>query len=73
MLTEEDIYRVAEALSPVNKLVLQQFSPENTLDSQLKQERPWPQEKLEQVQRRVDQLLNVKHPKSTDGSHKNNQ
>ena len=44
-------------------LVLQQFSPENTLDSKLKHERPWSQEKLEQVQRQVDQLLISKQTK----------
>ncbi|HJX30987.1 MAG TPA: anaerobic ribonucleoside-triphosphate reductase activating protein, partial [Thermodesulfobacteriota bacterium] len=105
MLTEEDIYRVAEELYPVTTsyhvafksrsrrrrgidagvrfstsrsmtrrqqryanegdvvLVLQQFSPENTLDSKLKHERPWSQEKLEQVQRQVDQLLISKQTK----------
>lgn len=72
MLTEEDIYRVAEDLYPLNTLVLQQFSPENTLDSKLKHERPWPQEKLEQVQRRVDQLLTVRKPKLKDDAQKNN-
>ena len=72
MLTEEDIYRVAEDLYPLNTLVLQQFSPKNTLDSKLKHERPWPQEKLEQVQRHVDQLLTVRKPKPKDDSQKNN-
>jgi len=114
MLTEEDIYRVAEDLYPVTTschvafksrsrrrrgidagvrfstsrsmtrrqqrfanegdvvLVLQQFSPQNTLDSKLKQERPWPQEKLEQVQRRVDQLLTNRKPKPKNIASKNN-
>jgi pyruvate formate lyase activating enzyme len=105
LLTEEDIYRVAEDLYPVTTsyhvafksrsrrrrgidagvrfstsrsmtrrqqryanegdvvLVLQQFSPQNTLDSKLKYERPWAQEKLEQVQRHVDQLLISKQTK----------
>lgn len=72
MLTEEDIYRVAEDLYPLNTLVLQQFSPENTLDSKLKHERPWPQEKLEQVQRHVNQLLTVRKPKPKDDAQKNN-
>lgn len=57
LLTEEDIYRVAEALSPANALTLQQFSPENTLDPRLKRATPWAQEKLEQVQRQVNQIL----------------
>jgi pyruvate formate lyase activating enzyme len=70
MLTEEDIYRVAEDLSPMSKLLLQQFSPENTLDSKLKHKRPWPQEKLEQVQKHVDQLLTVRKPKPKDDSQK---
>ena len=69
MLTEEDIYRVAEDLYPLNRLVLQQFSPEKTLDSKLKHERPWPQEKLEHVQRQVDQLLTVRKVKPRDGSY----
>ena len=73
MLTEEDIYRVAEDLYPLNTLVLQQFSPENTLDPKLKHARPWPQEKLEQVQRHVDQLLTVRKPKPKDGSHNDSQ
>ena len=60
ILTEGDIYRVAEDLYPINKLLLQQFRPESTLDSKLKHERPWPQDKLEQAQRHVDQLLNTK-------------
>jgi len=113
LLTEEDIYRVAEDLYPVTTsyhvafksrsrrrgidagvrfstsrsmtgrqqryaneggvvLVLQQFSPQNTLDSKLRHERPWPQEKLEQVQRRVDQLLTVRKPKLKDDAQKNN-
>ena len=71
MLTEEDIYRLAEDLYPLNTLVLQQFSPENTLDSKLKHERPWPQEKLEQVQRDVNQLLTVRKPKLKDDAQKN--
>lgn len=66
MLTEEDIYRVAEGLYPLNRLVLQQFSPENTLDSKLKHERPWPQEKFEQVQRHVDQLFTVRKARRMD-------
>jgi len=53
-------------------LVLQQFSPQNTLDSKLKHERPWPQEKLEQVQRQVDQLLTVRKPKPNNIASKNN-
>ena len=68
MLTEENVYRLAEDLYPIKKLALQQFSPENTLDPTLKYERPWPQEKLEQVQRHVDQLLNIKRPKLKDSS-----
>jgi len=72
MLTEEDIYRLSEDLYPLNTLVLQQFRPENTLDPKLKHEQPWPQEKLEQVQKQVDQLLTVRELKSKDDSQKNN-
>ncbi|WAC06433.1 MAG: anaerobic ribonucleoside-triphosphate reductase activating protein [Thermodesulfobacteriota bacterium] len=71
MLTEEDIYRVAEDLYPIDKLLLQQFSPENTLDPQLKQETPWPQEKIEEVQRQVDQILTDRKTKPKDGLQKN--
>lgn len=56
-LTENDIYRLAQELAPVKKLVLQQFSPEKVLDPSLKNIKPWPLEKLEEVQNQVDQIL----------------
>ena len=61
MLTEEDIYRVAEELYPADTLALQQFSPKNVLDPNLKNIKPWNSEKLEQVQRQVNQIVGAKN------------
>ena len=57
MLTEEDIYQVAKELYPVKKFILQQFSPENPLNPELKKVVPWPQEKIERVQKKVNQII----------------
>ncbi|RLA95406.1 MAG: anaerobic ribonucleoside-triphosphate reductase activating protein [Deltaproteobacteria bacterium] len=57
MLTEEDIYQVAKELYPVKKFILQQFSPENPLNPELKKVVPWPQEKIERVQKKVNQIV----------------
>ncbi|MCX8012003.1 MAG: anaerobic ribonucleoside-triphosphate reductase activating protein [Desulfobacterota bacterium] len=58
LLTEKDIYRLAKELSPAKKLLLQQFNPEKVLNSELKKIKPWTQEKLDEVQKQVDQILN---------------
>ena len=57
LLSEKDIYGLAESLSPAKRLVLQQFQPENTLDPKLKQVQPWTQEKFEQLQQEVDKII----------------
>lgn len=57
LLTEEAIYRVARQLAPVKKFILQQFSPDNTLDPDMKRISPWPQKELDRVQQRVDEIL----------------
>jgi len=57
MLTEEDIYQVANELYPAKKFVLQQFSPENPLDTTLKDVAPWPQEKMDRLQHSVNRIL----------------
>jgi pyruvate formate lyase activating enzyme len=57
LLTEEDIYRVARDLAPVKKFILQQFSPENSLDPHLRKITPWPQKELDRVQHRVDEII----------------
>ena len=57
LLTEEDIYRVARELAPVKKFTLQQFSPENSLEPQLRGLSPWPQKELDRVQQRVDKII----------------
>ena len=56
-LTENDIYRLAQELAPVRKLVLQQFRPEKVLDPSLKNIKPWTPEKLKEVQNQIDQIL----------------
>ena len=57
LLSEEDIYRLAKNLSPAKNLILQQFQPESTLDPNLKEVRPWTQEKFEQMQQEVDKII----------------
>lgn len=57
MLTEEDVYRVANELFPAKHFILQQFSPGNTLDPKLKEVSPWPQEELDRIQKKVNQML----------------
>jgi pyruvate formate lyase activating enzyme len=57
LLTEEDIYQVARELAPVKRFTLQQFSPDNTLDPELKKISPWPQEELDRVQERVNEII----------------
>lgn len=57
LLTEEDVYHVARAIAPAPKMVLQQFRANQTLDPSLMGVSPWPQEKLDEVQRRVNRIL----------------
>ena len=57
LLTEDDIYRVARDLAPVKKFILQQFSPEDALDPTLRRISPWPQEELDRIQQRVDEII----------------
>lgn len=54
LLTEEDIRLVAAEVHP-HRLVLQQFQPEQALDPALRQTVPWPQERLDQLQKALDE------------------
>jgi pyruvate formate lyase activating enzyme len=60
-VTEQDIYCIAKELYPTSAFLLQQFSPEQTLSPQLKQGTPWAQEKLGEVQMKVDKILHSPH------------
>lgn len=59
LLTEKDIFRLAKELSPAKKLLLQQFNPKKVLTPELEKIKPWSREKLEEVQKKVDQILNA--------------
>jgi len=60
LLSEQDILQAAAELGPSNRLVLQQFNPDHSLDHSLRTLTPWPQEKLASLQTNVD---------NTAGSH----
>jgi len=59
LLTEEDIYEVAQELRPAKHFTLQQFSPEAVLDRELRDVPPWPQEKIDRIQKAVNDILQV--------------
>ncbi len=52
-----DIYRVAKELSGVQKLTLQNFNPEHTLDPLLKTSTPYRHEDLSVYQQQVNQII----------------
>ena len=57
LITEEDICRVARAIAPAQKLVLQQFSPKTTLDLSLRSLVPWSPARLEEAQGKVNEII----------------
>ncbi len=58
LITENDIYEITRHLAPDHSLVLQPFSPENTLDPSLQTLKPWPQKTLALVQQRAKETGN---------------
>jgi pyruvate formate lyase activating enzyme len=57
LLAEDDIYEVAEELRPAKHFTLQQFSPENVIDPELRKVLPWTQEKIDRIQKAVNKIL----------------
>ncbi|MFC1767573.1 anaerobic ribonucleoside-triphosphate reductase activating protein [Candidatus Margulisiibacteriota bacterium] len=49
LLSTKDIEDIARGLRGAQKFVLQQFAPENTWDESLREARPYPKEKLEEM------------------------
>jgi len=54
---EEDVRAVAELLQGGGPLVLQDFSPHDTLDPRLREVQPYGREWIERMQREVDRIL----------------
>ncbi len=57
-LSIEDIGLIAKELRGAQKWVLQQFSPENCLDENYRKLKPYPKEKLEEMQKIAGQYIN---------------
>jgi pyruvate formate lyase activating enzyme len=55
--TEEDIIEIGQWLKGAEKYVLQQFRPITTVEESYMKERPYPQEKIEQIADRLRPLI----------------
>lgn len=53
----EDIEAIAQKLQSAKKLVLQQFVPENCLDQSYRKLKPYPKEKLEEMQKAAEKYV----------------
>lgn len=57
LLSEEEIYEIARQLRGATGLTLQNFNPADPMDSTLRGTKPYPEEKLAEIQKKVNKII----------------